>query len=209
MANSETEIINSALAKIGEEGIATPGQNTAAARVSARQYPLIRDALIRRYRWNFAIKRVTLAPEAAQPAFGFTNQFLVPSDSLRILGIFDENELQQNYTASRIPYKVEGNKILADDDTLPIFYLAQITDVGLFDALYAEALAWFLAIDLSYPLTTVRKLREDAVVGFKEAILAAKRADAIEGSPEVIESSEWLDSRSAGFTPFRPGPIVF
>jgi len=209
MANSETEIVNSALAKVGEDSITDLTENRKAARVSARQYPLMRDALIRRYRWNFAIRRVTLSPEAATPAFGFTNQFLVPSDNIRVLGIFDEDELQQNYTASRIPYKVEGNKILTDDDTLPLFYLARITDVALFDPLFSEALAWFLAIDLAIPLTTVRKLREDAVIGFKKAVLAAKRADAIEGSPEVIESSEWLDSRHAGFTPFRPGPIVF
>jgi len=209
MANSETEIVNSALAKVGEDSITDLTENRKAARVSARQYPLMRDALIRRYRWNFAIRRVTLSSEAATPAFGFTNQFLVPSDNIRVLGIFDEDELQQNYTASRIPYKVEGNKILTDDDTLPLFYLARITDVALFDPLFSEALAWFLAIDLAIPLTTVRKLREDAVIGFKKAVLAAKRADAIEGSPEVIESSEWLDSRHAGFTPFRPGPIVF
>lgn len=208
MANSETEIVNSALVKIGEDSIVDLDQNSRAARAARRQYPVLRDALIRRYRWNFAIERVTLAPEAAQPPFGFTNKFMLPADSIRFLGIFDENELQQNYTASRIPHKVEGGFILADDDTLPIFYMRRVTNVALFDPLFSEALAWFLGIDLSFILTTTRKVREDAVVGFKDAILAAKRADAIEGSPEVIEASEWLDSRNPGF-PLRIGPVVF
>lgn len=209
MASSETEIANSALAKIGEGSITELGQNTAAARLVNRQYPLVRDALIRSYRWNFAIKRVTLAPEAEKPDTGFTNKFMFPPDALRIIGIFDENELQQNYTASRIPHKIEGRFILADDEVLPIFYLARITDVSQFDASFAEAFAWKLAVDLSYPLTTNRKVREDALLGFRLSIKEAKLADAIEGSPEIIESSEWLDSRHAGFNPFRPGPIVF
>lgn len=209
MASSETEIANSALAKIGEGSITELGQNTAAARLVNRQYPLVRDALIRSYRWNFAIKRVTLAPEAEKPDTGFTNKFMFPPDALRIIGIFDENELQQNYTASRIPFKIEGRFILADDEVLPIFYLARITDVSQFDASFAEAFAWKLAVDLSYPLTTNRKVREDALLGFRLSIKEAKLADAIEGSPEIIESSEWLDSRHAGFNPFRPGPIVF
>ncbi len=208
MANSEVEIVNSALAKIGEDPITSLTENRRAARFANRQYPLIRDALIRRYRWNFAVKRVTLAPEATAPDTGFTNKFMFPTDALAIIGIFDEDELQQNYTASRIPHKIEGRFILTDDDTLPLIYLARITNVADYDVLFAEALAWRLAIDLSYPLTTTRKVREDAIVGFNLSIKEAKLADAIEGSPEIIEASEWLDSRTLN-APLRLGPVVF
>ncbi len=208
MANSEIEIVNSALARIGEDPITSLTENRRAARFANRQYPLARDALIRSYRWNFAVKRVTLAPEATAPVSGFTNQFMFPPDALKIIGIFDEDELQQNYTASRIPHKVEGRFILTDDDTLPLIYIARITNVADFDALFVDAFAWRLAIDLSYPLTTTRKVREDAIVGFKLSIKEAKLADAIEGSPEVIESSEWIDSRSLN-APLRLGPVVF
>ena len=208
MANSEVEIANFALANIGEDPITSLTENRRAARFANRLYPLVRDALIRSYRWNFAIKRVTLAPEATQPDTGFTNQFMFPTDALKIIGIFDEDELQQNYTASRIPHKIEGRFILTDDDTLPLVYIARITNVANFDALFVDALAWRLAISLSYPLTTTRKVREDAIVGFKLSIKEAKLADAIEGSPEVIESSEWLDSRTLN-APLRLGPVVF
>ena len=208
MANSEVEIANSALARIGEDPITSLTENRRAARFANRQYPLARDALIRSYRWNFAIKRVTLAPEATQPDTGFTNQFMFPTDALKIIGIFDEDELQQNYTASRIPHKIEGRFILTDDDTLPLVYIARITNVANFDALFVDAFAWRLAIDLSYPLTTTRKVREDAIVGFKLSIKEAKLADAIEGSPEVIIASEWIDSRTLN-APLRLGPVVF
>jgi len=208
VANSETEVVNSALAKIGEDPITSLLENRRAARFAGRQYPLIRDALLRRYRWNFAIGRVTLAPEATAPDTGFTNKFMFPPDALKIIGIFDENELQQNYTASRIPHKIEGKFVLTDDDTLPLIYIKRVTDVSQFDALFVEALAWKLAIDLSYPLTTTKKTREDAVIGYKDAIKEATLADAIEGSPEVIEASEWTDSRSLN-APLRIGPVVF
>ncbi|NIR36920.1 MAG: hypothetical protein GWO22_13315, partial [Actinobacteria bacterium] len=50
---------------------------------------------------------------------------------------------------------------------------------------------------------------KNAAAGYKDAVREAKLADAIEGSPEVLQSSEWLDSRSAGTRgPFREGPIL-
>lgn len=208
MATSETEIVNSALGHIGIPAIASIDDNGTAARAAKRQYPLKRDALIRRYRWNFAVTRVSLAPDGTKPAFGFENQFTVPADQLAIIGLFDEDELQRNYTSSTQPWKKEGDRILADGDLLKLFYIRRVTDPRQFDALFDDALGWFLAIDLGPKLSASKKMVELAAVGFKDAIKVAKLADAIEGTPEVIEMSTWLDSRlSSG--PLRAGPIVF
>lgn len=207
--SSEVEIVNSALIKIGEETINALTENKRSARLANRLYATKRDALQRMYRWNFTIARATLAPESTTPDFGFENKFMLPADNIAFLGIYDADELQSNYTSAVARYKIEGNFILADGDTLEIFYRQRVTDTTKFDALFVEALAWFLAADLAYALSTGPERARDASRQFQEAIRQAKLADAIETQPEVMVANDWIDSRSVtGRGPFREGPIL-
>ncbi len=208
MATSKTEIQNSALVKIGEATIASDVQVGKAAATLKRQYPIQRRALIRRYRWNFAIERVSLAPEAAKPAFGFDNKFLLPPLCLRMIGLYDENEPQRNYTSSKDAFKVEGRFVHANGDEIKIFYLEDKTNTTLFDPLFDEALAWTLAADVAFDLSSGTDVVKMARDGLALIIKEAKRADAIEGTPEIIQISEWVDSRHQVRGPFRAGPIL-
>lgn len=208
MATSEVQIANSALTKIGERKIVSFDDDSKAARACAAQYPIARDALLRRYRWNFAKERVQLAPENGAPAFGFEKKFLQPADCLHVIGIYDEGEPQNNYTSSRIPWKVEGRYILCDENPLPIFYIKKVTDPTQFDPLFSEALAWSLALDLAYDLTSGPDYIVRAQDKLTEVTQAAKKANAFEGTPETFIAGEWVDAH-AGYTgsQFRPGPI--
>ncbi len=217
MAESEVAIVNSALIKIGESPIVSLTQDTEAARVANRQYPIKRDELLRSYRWNFAIKRATLALDSVAPAFGFTHQFVLPDDNIRVIGIYDDTQPLQNYTSSRIQWKMESVEIsganqlrlLTTDSVSQVFYLAQITDVGLFDAQFAEALSLSLAVDLAYFLSTGDSRLAGIEARFTEVIRQAKLSDAIEGKPEVIEASDWVDSRYTDpLINSRIGPVI-
>jgi len=209
MASSETEIVNSALIKIGEATITSLQDDREQAQVAARQYPLKRDELIRSFQWNFAVARTTLAPEAQAPAFGFSSQFLMPTDALRIISLWDETVDDRNYTGTRMDWKVEGRLILANANTLSIFYLRRVTNVLEFDPMFAEALAWSLAADLAYALSTGPQMLQQTREGFNQAIRQARLADAIETKPEVLQSSEWLEARHhrSSRGP-REGPVV-
>ena len=208
MATSKTEIQNSALVKIAEATIASDTQTGKAAATLKRQYPLQRRALIRRYRWNFAIVRVSLAPEGTKPAFGFENKFLLPPLCVRVLGLYDPVEPLRNYTSSKDPFKVEGRFIHAEGTEIKIFYLSDITNTSLFDPMFDEALAWLLAADVAFDISAGIDVVKMAREGYALAIKDAKRADAIEGTPEVIQVSEWVDSRQQLRGPFRAGPIL-
>ena len=61
MASSDVEIINTALILVGEQVIANRNDANARAKTIDAVYDMVRKALLRRYRWNFAIKRETLA----------------------------------------------------------------------------------------------------------------------------------------------------
>jgi len=207
MASSETEIVNSALIKIGEATITSLQDDREQAQLAARQYGLKRDELIRSYRWNFAIARATLAPEAKAPAFGFTAQFLMPTDALQVISIWDESVADRNYTGTEFPWKVEGRFILANADSLNIFYMRRVTSVLEFDPLFSETLSWLLAYDLAFALSTGPNMVSQTFEGFQSSLRQARFADAIETKPEVLQSSEWLDSRLDSSRGPRIGPV--
>lgn len=210
MAASEVEIVNSGLTKIREKSISSLTQDKKSARLANRQYPRLRKKLIRTYLWRFAMTRSeTLAAEGMGAKFGFENRFLVPTDTLRVIGIYDEQEPQQNYTSSRIPWKLEGRFIVSDEDSLQIFYLRDITDTAQFDPIFEEVLAIDLAIDLAYGLSSglnrIEQLKDDR----RDWIREARNANAIEGFPQTVVASEWLDSRRFDDAPpHRIGPAL-
>lgn len=206
MAFSVVGIINSALAKVHEDPISSLDEDRRAARLAATQYPVHRDKLLRLYNWRFAMDRAVLAPDLTKPAFGFSNRFLLPTDCLRVVGVYDENDAynQVNYTSGNIPFKIEGRYLLADSDAVKIYYVKQVTDPTKFDSLFAEALAWSLAIDFALSLANSPARADQARGEFRETIRQARLAAAIESGPEVIGGSYWLDSRMEDWTePFR------
>jgi len=195
MANSEVEVVNSALIKIGEQTINSLNDDRQQAVIAKSQYPLKRDELLRRYRWNFAVKRATLAPLADDPPFGFSKQFQLPDDALQIIGLYDANQPDRNYTSGNDQWKVEGTKILANLDSLAIFYIKKVTNPIEFDSIFSETLSWLLASDLAFNLTASADLVQLMNQGFREELRRARMSDAVEGTPEVLTASEWLDSR--------------
>lgn len=209
MAASEVEVVNSALIKLGERTISSLDDDRKAARKAKLQYPRIRRRLLRSYRWNFSITRSPdLAAALPAPKFGFTSRFPLPVDCLRVLGIFDENEPQENYTSSRIPFKVEGRSVFTDETVLKLFYIRDVTETDQFDAIFEEAFAIALAIDLSRDLTADLEHQRDRQREFAQAIRDARNSNAIEGTPEVIIMSDWIDSRFDS-RPLRQGPTAW
>lgn len=207
MAASEVEIVNSALIKLGERTIASLDDNRKAARKAKVQYPRQRKKLLRSYRWNFAVTRSpVLGAALPAPLYGFTSRFLMPVDCLRVLGLHDENEPQENYTSSTIPFKVEGRHIYTDETALKLFYIADVTDVSKFDPMFEEVLAISLAIDLAYDLSAGFDHPRNLKVELQQAIKDARNSNAIEGTPEIIVIDDWIASRFSNRR-LREGPV--
>jgi hypothetical protein len=205
---SQIAIINSALIKISESPLSS-NDGSRRAVYAFSQYDPLRKALLRSYRWNFAMKRVFLAPQITPPVFGFGKKCELPNDCLQLHGIFDTSEPDQNYTTGRFPYRVEGRNVLVNLEAPGIFYTADVTDTAQFDPLFSEALAWKLAVDLAYPLTTGPQGAQLAQQGLALALRDARFANAIEGTPEVVQTSEWVDAHYGARGRFtRIGPVL-
>lgn len=154
--SSEVEICNLALYWIGAEPISSidPPDNTDRARLCAAFYPKNRDAVLRAHDWKFAIRRAVLSKDTLNPVNGYSYQYVLPVDPycLRVLEVNDDATLE---------WVVEGRRLLSDESTATIKFLARVTDPGYFDSLFVDTLAARMAMDLAIPVTKSRSLMQD------------------------------------------------
>lgn len=187
MAVSQISICNSALAKIGADPISSITEETKAARIANRIFTFLRDEVLRSHPWNFSIKRTTLNPDGDTPDSEYDYQYILPSDCLRVLDTPDDDSLD---------WVVEGGKILTDQDTeLPIRYIYRNEDPSSWDSMFAEALAWRLAADMSYSITQSLALFQYCMDAYKRQLAEARSVDGLEGRIKSLVADEWTNAR--------------
>ena len=190
MAASEVSICNSALAKLGVDLISSLSDTSKAAILCNEQYDKKRQQLLRSHPWNFAIKRASLAKLVSVPSFEYSSEFQLPNDCLRVLRINDNN-----FGANYPRWVIEGNKLLANVDSVKIKYVCDLTDTGLFDENFSEALAFLIASDLSYALVQSASLSKAMLDMHTQILRDARSFDAQEGTPEDFGSDAWTNAR--------------
>ena len=84
---SVVNMCNPALNQLGAGAITALTENSKNARLCNARYETVRDAVFRSHPWNCLIKRQQLAADSDTPSWGFTYQFTLPADCLRVLGI--------------------------------------------------------------------------------------------------------------------------
>jgi hypothetical protein len=200
---SQVEIFNRAIVLLGEERITSPTQDVKAARELSAVWDTTRKALLRSYRWGFAMKRASLAALATPPLAQFDRQFLLPADFLRLdfVGEFFVGASLTDYrTIDESEYGLaqvaEGTVIETDMQApLPIRYIGDVTDPNRFDALFVEAFAGKLAVDVASTLTNSDSALGAARQAFGMAVSLAMRVGAIERPPVPLPDDAWILGR--------------
>lgn len=201
---SQTAICNRALTKLGHTRILSIADDVKAARELNSMWEHVLDAELRRNVWNFAVARTSLAALGAAPAWGFTYQYQLPSDCIRLLQVGEYYVipgLSDYRSMPELPYQVEsssdGTKVIVTDYTAPlkIRYVKRVEDTQQFDALFVEALASRLAYECCEAITQSSTKKGEAWEDYKVALREAKLADAIENPPEPLPDDSWLLAR--------------
>lgn len=185
---SETTIFNAVLRMLGhgDRLLSANDENPKAAQLR-EAYPLARDALIRAYQWNFAVKRTSLPAAADAPEHGFARRFLLPVDCLRLDRVFNPQ---------RLTWKVEGRAVVTDIEApLKVVYARRIANPQEFDALFLKLLTIDLAIEMSPLIGDKRTRRVDLRDERKDVAIEAKVVDANEGEEDEEADSPWVTAR--------------
>ena len=175
---SEVDIINSALNMIGATNITSRTEDSKAARVTNQRYDFVRDAVFRAHPWHCLVKRRELAADTTDPVMEFDNAYQLPADCLRVL------RDQYHDTV----FRVEGRRIVTDESTIKIIYIARITDPNEYDALLMECISARLAAACAFALTASRTLAADMFALYEAKLSEARFINAGEGTPGALDN---------------------
>jgi hypothetical protein len=186
---SVTDICNAALLKLGEKritdaGFATPTNER--ERVCSEHYERIRDRELRKNRWNFSVKRISISADEDAPVYGFDCAYSVPADMLRFIEIYE----------TRKDYKLEGAKILTDvGDEINIRYVRKVTVVNEMDAIFRDALAAALAVEFCERLPGKSGLKSEVKSDYVDQMTLAAQAGALENPVQELPEDDWITCR--------------
>lgn len=213
---SDVDVCNLALdlLNVGQiTSIETPKNTT--EETCARWYDQTRRSALRRHPWNFAGKRTILAPDATDPPFGYSAQFTLPTDYIRIMYL-NESVIQFDNPIPSHRYTVEDGKILIgsiigqDPTQVQLIYVSNFTNVPQMDPSFIDYLSTLLAQNLSYKFTQQNSAVERVNALMEQAEARARAMDGQENPPRRIERSRNRRARrQVGSVRNFDGTIVF
>tara|TARA_X000001382_G_scaffold9247_1_gene6579 strand:+ start:5105 stop:5710 length:606 start_codon:yes stop_codon:yes gene_type:complete len=198
---SKVDIANFALNIIGATTISSLTENVKAATVINQRFDSVRDAVFRAHPWNSLINRASLSQDTTSPAFGYTYQYLLPTDPacLRVLEFSNGTltyPMDNMQNSDGLPvFVIESKKLLTNEGTAKIKYIAQVTDTTQYDSSLIETLSSRLAHEICYAITGSTSLTNTTYQLYQEKLKEARFVDATEGAPQRIEASDFIESR--------------
>lgn len=190
MPASDVSICSNASLLLGGLPINDLGESTDRALLAANLFDDVRDSVQRSHPWNCCIKRVALAPDTTAPAFDWAYQFTLPPDYLKALSVGE--------AGGEAPYRVEGGKLLCDDNPALLRYVARNTNPATWDAMLVEAMTLAMAAKMAYPITQSTTLRDSFRQQLEMHLKRARAADGQEDTPESLGDSPMLSARLGG-----------
>ena len=182
---SEVDICNQALVAVGEPRITSLDDAAPAARWCKEVYADSRDALLEETEWSFAIERAALAPLAEAPDWGYSHQFLLPADCLKIL---EAREDRQVNTYNDLDWRREGRKVVCDASTIYIRYTRRVEDPSEFSPSFVKTLSSKVAWDISIAVAENRGLSADEARVFQSQLAKAESSDGQQGRSRRVRA---------------------
>ena len=192
---SVVEICNSALNSLGAANITALTEDSRNARLCNQRYEPVRDAIFRSHYWNCLIKRVELAADTAAPAYEYDKQYTLPADCIRVLQIGGFHNGASSMLSGGQTYKIEGKKVITDEEEIFLTYVAKITDPQEYDTLLVETIAARLAAELAYAITQSNTVAQTLDAVYQEKLREARFVDASEGTPYDVDASTFINAR--------------
>ncbi len=188
MATSKVAIANGGLQRLGATRVESLTQNHPNARSMNAAFDRVIKAEIRRYGWNFAIKRDSIAADGTGPVWGDWNRFSLPNDYIRLL--------RDDESGGAVDWKIEGLYVLSRDASpLEFRYLAHVADPNYYDSLFVEAVECKLAMVTCIEITGSHTRAAGIGKDYEDAIAEAKRVGALEKEAQEFPEDEWLSAR--------------
>jgi len=188
---SVVDVANLALDLIGQPQVASLNNGDYRSDTVGRNFDLCRDRIHRTYPWRRLMSRQSLPKSVTPPAFGYSSQFPLPMDCLRLVEVY-----VNNYPLLS-PWNIEGNSIMTDGDgPLQIRYIKKEPNPNNWDSELVFAVAYDLASVIANPLTKDMSKVQMAQQSLAQIMRHARANDAIENQPPRYNVHDsWITAR--------------
>jgi len=193
-AISQTGIVNKAQILLGQSKRFTELLDTDQKAVDYKTlWPMALRSALALHPWNFAIQRMRLNADTVAPDYGWAYRYELPPTVIRYLPWSRD-------AAEWFDGEVEGGYVLADQGGfIQIRCIVLIEEAARWSALFADAMAYTLAMESCEGSTSKRGLYEDLSRGREDVLAKARRADALENgnrrAARPMTASNWASAR--------------
>ncbi len=198
--SSDIEICNLALSRVAvTKAIASFTERSIESEQCRVLYPHLREVVLQEFPWPFAESIVALA-SLGSPAPGWAFRYRYPADCLKIRNIVQPGFRRALSSDMEIPYQIgydAGGRVIHTDQPEAVCrFTFKVEDSTFFDALFVEALAWRLAMDLALPLTSKPDLQQFAAQQYQMALTLAEGSAFQESQSDPEPESEFVTVRT-------------
>jgi hypothetical protein len=184
---TQIEIINLALSDCGVKLISALTDDLPEARQAKAKYSAMRDAVLEAREWTFAKARLQLNLDPTVPVFGYTYQYIIPDDTLRVIRVFNSSSASMNGALHVVDdYVREGWRILTNDIAPLYAEVLKRVDESTFSPGMVLALSARLTAAFAIPLTENRQLAKDFMDFYKALITDAAAMDGSQGRTQQL-----------------------
>jgi hypothetical protein len=180
---SKIQICNMALSRLGASTITSLTDGTQEAKLCNTFFDTIADRVMMQGSWTSTLRRVTLAQTATTPTFGFTYTYQLPVDPkcLKVLNV------DETYSG-QVVYSIEDDKLLTDEGSVKIRYVAQLTDTEDWDPMLTEAVEIALGSYLALPITGNKTLAQEMRTEYQTILMNNLALNGQQGTDDDIET---------------------
>jgi hypothetical protein len=192
---SKTDICNRALIKLGKATIRDidTDESPQGTLCKAVFVPML-DEVLRQAEWNFAVNRQALNQDASNsPLYEWAYKYILPTVPPVIKIISVENN---------VPFKIEGNFLVSNSNSIKLKYIGRITDPNLYDPLFINVLVLRIAYEISFSLTSQTSLGDNIYKQYLLALEEARNQNSQDDNELPIQDFVWTNSRLMAISPF-------
>lgn len=126
----------------------------------------------------------------------WAHRYPAPDDCLRMLPLREGGRFE----GSLIAHEIEDMDILTNQGSyVDARYIRRVTDPTRFDPSFVQAFAGRLAMKMAHAVTGKQGMIQTAAAFYADALSAARKANALEGTPERAAGNRVIDARGAGW----------
>lgn len=192
---SSTDICNLALSFLGEPPIANiDNPQTKTGELCKLHYPILRDAVLQEVEWSFAVRRYSSStPVATSPNWGYQYAYDVSGEVLRVT--YCSDDANEDFYNPEFKWVFENNLILCDASKIYYRTINLVTDTQKYSALFIQALAARMALEMCVSITESTELMSGLVSLYGVKMKAAATTDSLQGKAKRFRVGKLKASR--------------